>query len=69
MAKNLQKISAVLGVDRSSVVTAGKSLGINILDAPGVHISDSNVRAIIKSMFPDDFEDKMKELYTNIKTH
>ena len=64
MAKNLLKICAVLGVDRSSVVTAGKSLGINILDAPGVHISDSNIRAIIKSLFPDDFEDKMKELYS-----
>lgn len=64
MAKNLQKICAVLGVDRSSVVAAGKSLGINILDAPGVHISDSNVRAIIKSMFPVDFENKINELYS-----
>ena len=64
MAKNIQKICTVLGVDRSSVVTTGKSLGINILDAPGVHISDSNVRAIIKSMFPVDFENKIDELYS-----
>ena len=64
MAKNIQKICTILGVDRSSVVAAGNSLGINILDAPGVHISDSNVQAIIKSMFPVDFENKINELYS-----
>ena len=65
MAKNIQKICTLRGVDRSSVVAAGKSLGINILDAPGVHISDRNVRAIINSLFPDDFENKIDELYKN----
>jgi hypothetical protein len=64
MAKNLQKICAILGVDRSSVVAAGKSLGINILDAPGVRISDSNVRTIIMSLFPNDFENMIEELYS-----
>ena len=62
MARKIQKIGDILGVDRHVVAQTCEQLGILVADDPNTRITDEDAIRVIKHLSPNDYEKKIGEL-------